>query len=177
MSNQPLDELYFVWLYRQVADPDAKDPALSFSALLKQLFQKEFVWLVANDVNRAVDGKELRLEFIRDRKLGTIDSLWKELGCSFFELTMGLSRRLSYEAGGEPHYWFWKLMENIGIARYSDDRRLPYKKIEDTLDRVIYRTYKRNGLGGFFPLKHALDDQRKVELWYQLSAYVLEQSE
>lgn len=177
MSTQPLDELYFLWLYRQVADPDAKDPSLSFSALLRQLFQKEFVWIVPNDDNRAEDGKELRLEFIRDRKLETVDRMWSELGCSFLELTMGLSRRLSYEAGGESHYWFWKLMENLGIDRYSDNRRLPIKKIEDTLDRVIYRTYKRNGLGGFFPLKTTPHDQRKVELWYQLSEYLLEQSE
>lgn len=177
MSTQPLDELYFVWLYRQVADPDAKNPALSFSALLKQLFQKEFVWIVPNDDNRAEDGKELRLEFIRDQKLGKIDRMWSELGCSFLELMLGLSRRLSFEAGGEPHYWFWKLMGNLGLDGYSDNRRLPQKKIEDTLNRVIYRSYKRNGLGGFFPLKQTPHDQRKVELWYQLSEYVAEQSE
>jgi hypothetical protein len=93
------------------------------------------------------------------------------------ELVVGLSRRLAFEAGGEPHYWFWRLLENIGVAGYSDDRSIPEQRIRKILDGVNNRTYKRNGLGGFFPLKRADRDQRKVELWYQLSAYVLELNE
>lgn len=68
-------------------------------------------------------------------------------------------------------------MDNLGISRYSDDQKIPAEKIEKILDTVINRKYKRNGLGGFFPLKHADRDQRKVELWYQLNAYVLEIAE
>jgi len=94
-----------------------------------------------------------------------------------FELMVGLARRLQFEVEGEPHYWFWTLMDNLGISQYSDDQRIPTGRIEKILDTVIDRTYKRNGLGGFFPLKHAEKDQRKVELWYQLNAYVLEPEE
>jgi hypothetical protein len=175
VSTQPLDELYFVWLCSQVADPDVSDPSLTYWKLLKQLFTTEFTWRIPNDDNRSEDGKDLRREFIHDKDLEDIDYGWIELGCSVFELMVGLSRRLSFEADGEPHYWFWKLMENLGIAEFSDDRRLPKKRIDETLRRVITRTYEKNGEGGFFPLRNTDEDQRKVELWYQLSAYVLEQ--
>lgn len=176
MITKPLDELYFTWLYRQVANPDVKDKSLSYWKLLKELYTKEFVWIVPHDDNRLEDGKELRIEFIREENLQDVDIEWVGLGCSVLELMVGLSRRLSFEAGGEPHYWFWHLMENLGIHRYSDDwrPRLPKQHINKILDRVIFRTYKPNGDGGLFPLKHPEKDQRKVELWYQLSAYVLE---
>lgn len=177
MNNQPLDELYFQWLYRQVADPDLKDSSLTYWKLLREFFSKEFVWLVPNDVNRSEDGKELRSEFIHEERPTRVESEWLNIGCSILELMVGLSRRLSFEADGEPYYWFWKLVENLGLDGYSDNRRLPKKKIEETLDRVIFRTYKRNGLGGLFPLKQTDKDQRKVELWYQKAEYLQEQSE
>jgi hypothetical protein len=177
MNAKPLDELYFIWLYRQVANPDVADPAFTYWKLLKELYTKEFVWLVPNDDNRIVDGKELRVEFIQDEGLTEVDLDWIELGCSMFELMVGLSRRLSFEAEGEPHYWFWNMMENIGLQKYSDERRLARIHINKVLDRVIFRTYDPDGRGGLFPLNHSTQDQRNVELWYQLSAYVLEQSE
>lgn len=178
MRTQPLDELYFQWLYRQVADPDLKDPSLTYWKLLKEFFAKEFLWNVPNDENRAEDGKELRSEFIHEERLTRVDSGWLNVGCSMLELMVGLSRHLSFEADGEPYYWFWKMVDNLGLSGYSDNRRLPKQKVEEILDRVIFRTYKRNGLGGLFPLKKTNKDQRKVELWYQKAEYLLqEQSE
>jgi len=174
---QPLDELYFVWLYSQVADPELTDPSLTFWNLLKILFTREFIWLIPNDDNRLEDGKALRQEFIHDESLREVDSEWIGLGCSVLELMVGLARALSFEADGEPHYWFWRMMQNIGLHKYSDDKRLQKKQVEKILDRVIFRNYKANGEGGFFPLENPDQDMRKVELWYQLGAYVLEQSE
>lgn len=173
--NQPLDELYLIWLYGQVAVPEVRDPSGTYWRLLKQLYTKEFVWVVPHDENRIEDGKELRLEFIRDQELEDVDPEWIELGCSMLELMVGLSRRLSFEADGEPHYWFWHLMENVGLDRYADNRqRLPRRRIDDILDQIIWRTYEPDGTGGFFPLRETKQDQRRVELWHQLSAYVME---
>lgn len=178
MNTQPLDELYFKWLYSQVADPEVTDPSLTYWKLLKIFFTREAIWLVENDVNRLEDGKALRLDFLDGTRVKPTRE-WKDLGCSVLELMVGLARKLSFEdlAGGEPHYWFWKMIENLGLIGYSDARPLPLKKIDDALNRVLYREYKRTGLGGFFPLKHTDKDQRKVELWYQMSEYLLEQRE
>lgn len=177
MSIEPLDELYFDWLYSQVANPRIPDPSRTYWKLLRTFFTKKAVWLIANDVNRLEDGKELRFKFLTEKKLDRPNREWMELECSFLELMVGLAERLSFEAEGEPHYWFWKMVENLGLDRFSDDREFPKEKIEDTVDVVIFRNYKKNGRGGFFPLNHTQKDQRKVELWYQVAEYLLEQSE
>lgn len=177
MNQQQLDESYFQWLHNLVADPRIEDPSLTHWNILRVLFTKEFVWIVGNDDNRAEDGKELRYEYLAWAEIEDPDPDWAELGCSVLELMVGLSRRLAFEAEGEPHYWFWVLMRNIGLEKYSDAGRLPVRKIDEVLDRVLFRTYQKNGKGGFFPLRHPYRDQRKVELWYQLSAWVLELGE
>lgn len=174
-GDEPLDELYLHWLYEQVADPDFQDLNLTYWKLLRVLYKKEFVWVVDNDENRIHDGKNLRTEFLDTEDILDVDSDWMEMGCSILELMVGLSRRLSFLADGEPHYWFWKLMENLGFRGYNDKRRLPRRRIDDDLDMLIFRTYEPSGRGGFFPLKHPRKNQRRVELWYQMSDYILEQ--
>ena len=174
--NEPLDELYFVWLCGQVTDVEIKNASRTYWKLFRQLYSKEFFWLIPNDDNRMEDGKDLRRQFANEHGLGEPDPEWMRLGCSVLELMVGLSRRLAFEAEGEPHYWFWDLMKNLGLERYNDRRKIPNQTIDATLDQVIWRTYSPSGEGGFFPLKHPSENQRNVELWYQLSAYVDELS-
>jgi hypothetical protein len=176
--RKPLDELYFEWLYSQVGDTSLSYPSKTYWGLLRQMYVKEFVWFVPNDDNRVEDGKYLRRDFVDDLRLINVDAGWLDLGCSMLELLVGLARRLSFEAGGESRDWFWHLVNNIEI-RFND---IDYKEcptaktdIDDALDRVIWRTYSPDGDRGLFPLMNPQEDQRKVELWYQLCAYVLEQ--
>lgn len=173
METAPLDELYLEWLYSQVADPENSKSFTSYWNLAKVLYTKEFIWLVPNDDNRLEDGKDLRYEFSMTKRV-EVDEVWDSLGCSMLELMVGLSRRLAFEAGGEPHFWFWRLIQNLGLSPYHDRRRLPKQDVDDVLNMVIFRNYKPNGHGGFFPLRRSRKNQRHVELWYQLSAYVLE---
>lgn len=172
--NKPLDELYFVWLYSQVGDPKTTNPSRTYWKVLKQLFTKEFVWIVPNDDNRVADGKDLRYEFVAELQLRDVDEGWMKLGCSMLELMVGLSRRLAFECDGRPRDWFWHLAENIDIHRYNDRSHYEEDRIDAILDRIIWRTYDRDGHGGFFPLRRPKEDQRRVEIWYQLSAYILE---
>jgi len=174
--NKPLDELYLIWLYSQVADANATSPSRTYWKLFNQLYTKEFQSFVGNDENRMEDGKALRLEFVREQNIFDVPTAWMELECSFLELMVGLSRRLAFEAGGEPYYWFWEMVENLELEHYTDARRLQRVKINRVLDRVIHREYDRDGVGGFFPLRHPRKDQRKEELWYQMNQYVLELS-
>lgn len=174
--EKPLDELYFTWLYSQVGDPEIKNPSRTYWKILKALFTKEFVWIIPNDDNRIADGTDLRYEFVEQTQLKDVDISWVHLGCSMLELLVGLSRRLAFEAEGEPRDWFWHLMDNLDLRVYNDGRRVfPEHKIDEKLDLVIWRGYHSNGHGGLFPLDNPEKDQRKVELWYQLSAYILEQ--
>lgn len=171
-----LDELYFEWLYSQVCSVKRKNPARTYWKLFKILFTKEFVWFVPNDDNRVEDGKELRWDFLRSKKMepDDIDKDWLQMGCSMLELFVGLSRRLAFETSADPEEWFWELLDNLDLRKYNDSVHIPRNEVEDTLDRVIWRTYRRNGHGGLFPLQRTKYDQRDVELWYQLNAYLLE---
>lgn len=174
MDGAPIDELYLRWLYEQVADPE-QDP--KWWKLFRILYTTEFVWIVANDEDRIADGKALRQEFIDSHhiRLTRSDRHWTELGCSMLELMVGLSFRLEFEAdNGKAHAWFWVLMENIGLSQYDDSRRVPERYIRGVLEMIIQRYYEPNGQGGFFPLERPSQDQRDVEIVYQLSAYVLE---
>lgn len=173
MSKPPLDELYFRWLYSQVGSVNSRDPERNYWKILRKLFTREFVWIVPNDDNRAEDGRDLRLDFLDEHDIRDVDPNWMHLGCSMLELLVGLSRRLSFEAEGEPRTWFWHLMQNLGLNNYNDYTPFSEQEIDEILDRVIWRTYERNGSGGLFPLKKTRKDQRRVELWYQLCAYLL----
>ncbi len=92
------------------------------------------------------------------------------------EMLIGLSRRLSFDADGEPSVWFWHLIETVDLQQYNDHNynNKSQRDIDEILDRIIWRTYKPDGRGGLFPLRNPIHDQREVELWYQLSAYLIE---
>lgn len=171
--NKPLDELYLSWLYECVADPEIANPSQTFWNLLQHLFTKEYVWLIPNDDNRVEDGRALREEFIEDLGLDDMDPDWMNLECSVLEMMIALSRRLSFQGGGEPRDWFWRLIDNLGL-NIADQQRFPRSRVEEVLDRQIWRTYQSNGAGGLFPLRHPHRDQRDVEIWTQLNAYLLE---
>lgn len=175
--GEPLDEQYLKWLYRQVASDRLKDPTRTYWALLRQLYSKEFVWLVPNDDNRVEDGRDLRLEFIADRGITDVDEDWADLGCSFLEMLIGLSRRCSFEADGSSKEWFWHLICNLNLRAFCDAHFRTKKQreyVEEAMDSVIWRTYRPDGRGGLFPLQNPQEDQREIELWYQLSCYLLE---
>ena len=172
--NKPLDELYFTWLYGQVARVQRRHSTRTYWFLLRQLYHKPFIWFVPNDHNRKYDGIDLRYEFIDEDKIQDVDPDWMGLNCSMLEMLIALSRRFAFEAEGEPREWFWHMIQILGLDKYNDKEGVPVNKVDDVLDRVIWRTYEPSGRGGLFPLNHAAEDQRKVELWYQLSAYLLE---
>jgi hypothetical protein len=176
--DDPLDKLYFDWLYEQVAVREYDDRDLTYWKVMRILFTKEFVWFVANDVNRGDDGIALRTRFLESQGISDVDPHWMDEGCSMLELMVGLARRLEFDANrGKAHYWFWVLMDNIGLIGYSDERRFTRRqvdRIEDILNDIIHRNYEPNGLGGFFPLEDMHFDQRKRELLYQMSDYLLE---
>ena len=49
-------------------------------------------------------------------------------------------------------------------------------KIDDILENWLWRTYEYDG-SGFFPLTTTEEDQTKVEIWYQMAAYINEHKE
>ncbi len=175
-ANGTIDDLYFEWLYGQIAAVTNRNPARSYWSLARQLYTTEFTWFIPNDDNRAEDGKELRIEFL-DLSNVSVTQDWMELNCSMLEMLIALARRASFETGLEPLWWFWKLMDNMELKNYTD---ITYnvavtQDVQEKLERVCQRTYRKNGRGGLFPLSHTNKDQTEVELWYQMATYLLEE--
>jgi hypothetical protein len=164
-----LENKYFEWLYSHIEKPN-----LDYWSLARILFRKEFIWFVANDDNRVEDGRELRYEFSYETNT-KLTPEWHSFGVSMLEMLIALSRRLSFQADGEPRDWFWELMANLDLVRFSDRyfSERDADKIDQILDRVIWRTYSYSGDGGLFPLENPDRDQRHVEIWYQMNAYVI----
>lgn len=167
---------YFEWLCGRVVSLRAKNPEYTHWKLLRQLYSTPFEWYIPNDDNRVAHGLELRVMWVRETHQDVPDRDWLELSCSVLEVLVALSDRLVFEAGGSVGPWFWKLVENLGIAKYTDDiyEISIEEEVDEVLDRLINRTYDRDGSGGLFPLRQDPRDQRKVEILYQMSSYLLE---
>lgn len=174
---EPLDdEAYFKWLYSLVASPRLKNPARTFWSLLRDLYKREFVWYVPNDDNRKEDGRDLRQEFLELHDIYDPDPDWLDLECSMLEMLIAMSRRISFQVDGDPRDWFWHMLENVDLQKYSDSKydNRARRDIQQALEIIVERKYAPTGRGGLFPLRNAREDQREVELWYQLSAYLIE---
>lgn len=160
----PADYEYYEWLVSQIDIPNDK----TYKDLFELMHNYGFVWTVPNDDNRVQDGLDLRTEFLD----GTRKHIERE-GVSMLEILVSLSRRVAFTAGGEAPKWAWRLLKNLRLTKSYDPLADP-SRVMDILEAVVWRTYRRDGYGGFFPLRDPHDDQTKVEIWYQLNAYVIE---
>jgi hypothetical protein len=94
---------------------------------------------------------------------------------SLLEVLIALSRRVAWTTEESSNYWAWKLLKNLRLTKSSDPLvGAKADRVEDILESLIWRTYERDGQGGFFPLKYPQDDQTKREIWDQMNAYVNE---
>ena len=165
---------YYRWLCDIVMYQEMKRSGRNYKKLLKAMKEKQFTVVVDNDVNRAEDGKYLRYTFYEETGIeGEIKG-----SCSFLEMCVGLSVRINSvifepDPSYKPARWFWMMMENCGLDKYTDEQFDPLV-VNKVMDRVILRRYSKTGKGGLFPLKHPNKDQTEVEIWYQMQQYVME---
>lgn len=171
---------YFRWLYDQAFEIyDANSP-LSYAFLCDILHGIPFKDTVPNDDNRTADGEELRDEFISlHPSIGLGD--YAEMGslgkASLFEVLVALSRRAQFISGERTSIeWFRQFIENLNLLKYSDTRYVAKDafRIGKILNRWNNRKFDPDGRGGIFPLRHTMADQRQVEIWYQMAAYMTE---
>jgi len=174
--TQSRNKKYFDWLVNQIEVNSSR----SYEHLFVRLHDTEFIWIVPNDDNRVYDGLDLRSEYIDGTHGWTLEEIMKlpimtNKGASVLEVLIGLSRRVAFTCGGEAPWWAWQLMGNVGLYRFPDPlTKKKQERLEEVLAALIWRTYSRNGEGGFFPLNEPKEDQRKVEIWYQLNQYAME---
>lgn len=174
---------YFQWLCEKVLVNKGES---SYYILANALHHKEFTQFVPNDENRAADGIELRKDYAREEteteleERAILDILSGP--CTVFEMLIALAERISFilsetRDSDTTAERFWEMIDNIDLGGMSDDFYFENggsEKVRQVLERVLNRTYDRRGRGGLFPLRRPKEDQRRVELWYQMSAYLEE---
>ena len=168
---------YFQWLCGIV---HADDPDCSFYSLMRALFEHTFRWSVDNDGNRAEDGECLRDDFADQSPYLDYSSIGGP--CNVLEMMVALAGRINQDIMWSPNndrtvVWFWEMISNLGLDEYDDDNwEEPRSRmmVDFVLDRWLDRRYRPDGIGGIFPLKDPLEDQRDVEIWYQMNTYFLE---
>jgi hypothetical protein len=166
MTTKPSPlEVYLGWLESQVG---VDQQLRSYSDLIILLGMKEFVWLIPHDNNRIEDGLDVRQQFYDETGI-----IGEALGpVSVLEIIVALSRRLAFIAGGAPYGWAWQLLCNLELHKYADPiGPKKSRSVDEILEALIWRTYSKDGQGGFFPLAWPEHDQRDVELWYQMEYY------
>ena len=168
------DVEYYNWLVSCVHIPNGK----SYFGIFEIMHNTEYHWTVPNDNNRIADGLNLRPIFRAIVQNGEGPPLSLDARtATTLEVLVALSTRMEFQMDGQAPRWAWKLLKNLRLTGFddplSDEDR---EHVNDILHALIWRTYKPNGQGGFFPLKHPEEDQREVEVWYQMNKYAIERS-
>lgn len=161
-----LMEKYFRYLYGMLEDGEYWPEG--YRTVAKILFEIPFRSTIPNDDNRAIDGLSLREKYGRP-----IEDICEE--CTMLEMLIALCERMQWELLGDLNnnsigYWFSVIMNNLEIEEGCNDEEYITMTILNARDRQ----YDRFGHGGFFPLKWARKDQRRVELWYQMQDFLMQ---
>jgi len=162
---------YIRWL-RSLVDR----PGSYYDVLFEAAWETAYEYSVPHDDNRAADGLRLRETF------GDANSPLPDLGeCRMLEFLVALSIRLNdtlydWDKPDQSSDWFWKLIWNLELEQFDDTySNNPYENIVNAFERMNLRLYNADGTcGGLFPLRRPKEDQREIEVWYQMAAYILE---
>lgn len=166
---------YFDWLKDIIHSREQGN----YELLISYLRDQEFTFKIPKDLNRSKDGKGLRLKYADQYLEGFYDES-DILGppCSVLEMLVALSLRTETDIMGEPGndrpwFWFWDMIDNLGLVEYTDNQ-FEQDEIEEIVDIWLNREFKTNGSGSIFPLKNPKRNQKRIEIWYQLSDYIEE---
>lgn len=173
-----LEDLYFEWLLSCVSDEAVSEEVAKVSGLLHSCFFRRDV---GRDINRAIDGANLRKEFFDLYAVAEFDEqevayiLDKE--CSWLEMLVALCRHLDFLYEGGVLGQYLELLHNMGLdpsSKYSHQLRY----VKTTTNNININRIDRDGRGGIFPLTTSHhSDQREVEIWEQHAAYFREKLE
>lgn len=154
----------------------------------RAVYSYPFRWFIPNDDNRGIDGLSIRSNWYQANAPGVPEPPGY---CGMFEMVLALAERMENDILYDPNLgdrtaeWFWLMMGNCGVAdvcgavsiangRFDDDAR---RAVVDAMDGVIFKETNERGWGGLFPLLNPDRDQRTVEIWDQMQAYLNEHPE
>lgn len=189
--NDPIDTMYGIedfrdgyqgWL-RDILNIDNR-----YNILFDQLYNKSFEYVLANDGNRESDARHLREDYAYKHNRLFRDE-WVLWPASVMEILASLSFNMvdsvcDFPGDFDASVAFWIMMENLGLDSFTDDIYViesgfdGFDRTRKNVDRIVnkwlYRRFTKTGKGSPFPRKRGVEDQRNVEIWYQLNGYVID---
>lgn len=166
---------YTVWLlnYCRFGRP-------GYTKLMDQLINSPFEAVLERDLNRISDGEDLRSCFLMENGL---NGTFYNHPVSVLEVLIALAVRVDGEYLGNPNdprpdVFFWEMICNLGLDKF-DDKKYDPRAVFEILDVWISRKFDKNGVGSPFPvgknihnIHKNIHDQRKIEIWMQVTAYI-----
>lgn len=161
---------YFKWLCDFVYDESYGH----YSKLLEQLYLTTYKWKRNFDKNRAIDGLNLRITYIKET--GDDPDIF-ENDCSVLEMMVALALRCEEtimkddEEGNRTGQWFWSMIVSLQLGSMTDDN------FSSAFTRVVLRrfmdgNFEQNGTGGLFTVYNPNVDMRNLDIWYQMHAFL-----
>jgi len=181
---EEIEQAYFIWLCSSIGvDSQGKEHNISYWLLIKELYNIEFYAVLEKDMNRSDDVIRLRERYVESIH-HEITGMY-EHSVSVFELILAVAHRVKDAMDDLSHplteadvgQWFWHLIRNLELWRFNDinfEDQNGSKLVSNIVYNFLSRTYNSDGQGGLFPIIHPEKDQTKLEIWYQMMAYLLE---
>lgn len=172
-------EGYFKWLEGELLDQDH----MSYHSLLRKLHAKEFMWVNEYDENRADDGSRLRARY---SEVCGVDyrTSWLTWPCSVLEMVDALAVKIDdmimydLSQGERIGEWFWLMLDNLGLLKYSDDiwAKRPEtcdRDVDAILRRFMEREWDSHGRPNLFLPKDGklTFEWSQMDIWGQCVAY------
>ena len=126
----------------------------NYSELASVWDELDFVWYIPEDEDKAVQALRMRDEYRYETSMPSP----RQAPASFLEVFVSITDSLTAMLYQDREVFTKSILLNMGARSYSDDGRLPSEIHEGALEiaeRVMYRTYGRNGSGGLFRIPGA----------------------
>ena len=139
--------LYTPWLIQQGC-------LENYSELASVWDELDFVWYIPEDEDKATQALRMRDEYCYETSMPSL----RQAPASFLEVFVSITDSLTAMLYQDREVFTKSILLNMGARSYSDDWRLPSEIHEGALEiaeRVMYRTYGRNGSGGLFRIPGA----------------------
>lgn len=114
----------------------------------------DFTWYIPEDEDKAIQALRMRDEYCYETGMPSP----RQAPASFLEVFVSITDTLTAMLYQDRESFTKSILLNAGARSFSDDWRLPSEIHEEALniaERVMYRTYSRNGTGGLFRIPGA----------------------
>lgn len=121
----------------------------NYSELASVWDELDFVWYIPEDEDRTIQALRMRDEYCYETGMPSP----RQAPASFLEVFVSITDTLTAMLYQDRESFTKSILLNMGARSYSDDGRPPSEIHEEALniaERVMYRTYSRNGTGGLF---------------------------